>query len=169
MAHLEYCSNCGAKNNYGEHNGNLRHYCSKCGAVHYENPKPASTLICPRDNTILLVKRAFEPAKGWWCLPGGFIELKETPEDAGIRELKEETNLDGKINRFLGHCSHFNTMFGDILLMGMVVDVPDFSNLSCGDDASDAQFFSLDNLPKLAFPCHDKFVNIYRSQIKSEC
>ena len=88
---MEFCSNCGKKNQYGHIDGNTRYHCAKCYAIHYENPKPTATLIFPREIEILLVKRAKEPGKGLWGLPGGFIERKESPEIAAVRELKEET------------------------------------------------------------------------------
>ena len=62
--------------------------------IHYQNPKPTATLICPRDDEILLVQRAFDPGRGEWGLPGGFLELGETLNQGAIRELKEETNLE---------------------------------------------------------------------------
>ncbi len=125
-------------------------------------------MICPKGNAILLAKRAVEPAKGHWGLPGGFIELNETPEEAAIRELKEETNLTGKPVKFLGTCSHHNTVFGDVLLLGMVMDIPDYSNIIPDDDVSEAQFFPLDNLPPLAFLCHQQIVNIYRADLEKQ-
>ena len=87
MSYLEYCSYCGNKNTRGWIEGNLRYYCKKCKTVHYQNPKPAATLVCPSNNKILLVKRAIEPAKGEWCLPGGFIELNETCLNLGRIQL----------------------------------------------------------------------------------
>ena len=144
--------------------GNDRFYCPNCCAVHYENPKPTATLICPRKGEILLVKRAANPGKGLWGLPGGFIERGETPEMGAQRELLEETNLQGSVSNFLGTCSHFNTVFGDILLMGMEVQVEDWSTLKAGDDAKEAILFPFDELPKLAFPCHEKIVNMYRKK-----
>ena len=68
MSYLEFCSNCGKTNLYGKIDGNIRYHCSYCNTIHYENPKPTATLLCPKDNTILLVKRAFNPGKGSrWC------------------------------------------------------------------------------------------------------
>ena len=61
--------------------------------IHYENPKPTASIICMRDNELLLAKRAFNPAKGEWGLPGGFMELNETLNEAAERELKEETSI----------------------------------------------------------------------------
>ena len=161
MGYLEFCSNCGKKNKFGERDGNKRYFCNACGVIHYENPKPTSTLICPKRQKILLVKRAFSPRKGHWCLPGGFIEKGETPEQAAKRELLEETNLIGSATKTLGTCSHLNTIFGDILLIGIIVKIKDWSKMKAGDDASEAELFSIKHLPKLAFPCHKKIVQMY--------
>jgi len=167
MGYLEFCSNCGKKNQFGAKDGNMRHHCSQCGAIHYENPKPTATLICTYEKQLLLVKRAAEPGKGMWGLPGGFIEKGETPEMGAERELIEETNLQGKVKSLLGTCSHFNTIFGDILLVGMEVQIEDWSALKAGDDAAEAVLFPLEKLPNLAFPCHEKIVNMYLEQLKS--
>ena len=104
-----------------------------------------------KNDEILLVKRVFEPAKGEWSLPGGFIELGETPEDAAKRELKEETNLDGKAIKLIGSCSHFNSIFGDVLLLGLTMKIEKWDNLVPGDDAQDAKLFKLNNSPKNGF------------------
>ena len=162
MAYLEYCSNCGLKNQNSYIDGNQRYHCPSCKAIHYENPRPTATLICPRGNSILLGRRAYRPGKGEWGLPGGFMELNETLEEAALRELKEETRLDGKVNKILGTCSHYGSIFGDILLIGMVVDLSDdISSMMAGDDISELYFFNINSLPNLAFECHQKIVNYY--------
>ncbi len=167
MGYLEFCSNCGKKNQYGHIDGNVRYHCDQCYTIHYENPKPTATLICPRKEKIVLVKRAKEPGKGRWGLPGGFIEREESPEIAAIRELKEETNLDGNIVSVLGTCSQFNTMHGDILLIGMEVEINDWSRLQPGDDAAAAKLFNISKIPPLAFPCYDKIINLYQRKAKT--
>ena len=166
MKNLKYCSNCSELNSFGFKEGSNRYYCMKCNIVHYQNPKPTATLICPDNNEILLVKRAFEPAKGAWSLPGGFMELNETPEDAAVRELKEETNLYGSVVKLLGHCSHFNSVFGDILLLGMEMKIDNWKTLKAGDDASEAAFFNFKDYPPLAFECHKKILNMYIDTLK---
>ena len=163
MAHLEYCSNCGEKNIFGLIDGQNRFHCISCKKIHYENPKPTATLICVYKNKLLLVKRAVEPAKGQWGLPGGFIELGETPNEGAIRELKEETNLNGKPIRLLGHCSHHNTIFGDVLLLGIEMKIENWSEMEAGDDAAEARLFNLKVLPPLAFSCHEKIVEMFKS------
>ncbi|MBC8312240.1 MAG: NUDIX hydrolase [Candidatus Marinimicrobia bacterium] len=163
MAHLEYCSNCGEKNIFGLMEGQYRFHCESCQMIHYENPKPTATLVCVKEDKLLLVKRAVEPAKGSWGLPGGFIELGETPNEGAIRELKEETNLNGTPIRLLGTCSHHNTIFGDVLLLGIEMKIKNWTEMKAGDDASEAVLFDINNLPSLAFSCHQKIVEMYKS------
>ncbi|MBI5253999.1 MAG: NUDIX hydrolase [Euryarchaeota archaeon] len=54
------------------------------------------------DGSIVLVKRAFDPFKGYWALPGGFLKFGNSVEDTAIREAKEETGLDIEIEDVLG-------------------------------------------------------------------
>ena len=162
MKKLHYCSTCGSKNTFTEIEGRKRFHCTICKIIHYQNPKPTATLICPNDEQILLVKRAFEPAKGTWSLPGGFLELGETLNEGAARELKEETNLNGEVIKLLGDCSHFNSVFGDILLLGLEMKIKNWDNLKCGDDAADAKLFNISECPKLAFECHEKIFNMYK-------
>lgn len=68
-------------------------------AYTYEYPRPAVTADCvvmtkeavPK---VLLIERGFDPFKGCWALPGGFMNMDETTEQCAIRELKEETDID---------------------------------------------------------------------------
>ena len=165
MKKLIYCSTCREENNFSHIDGAIRYHCSKCKTIHYQNPKPTATLICLKNDEILFVKRAFNPGKGQWSLPGGFLELGETLEQGAIRELKEETNLNGEVIKLLGTCSYFNSMFGDILLIGMIMDVSNWDELRTGDDAYDATFFKLDKCPKLAFECHQNLFDMYYNYI----
>ena len=165
MKKLVYCSTCGKENSFGYIDGNDRYHCKSCDSIHYQNPKPTATLILPKDDTILFVRRAFEPEKGAWSLPGGFLELGETLEEGAKRELKEETNLNGEVIKLLGHCSHFNSVFGDILLIGMEMKINNWDSLIPGDDADEAEFFKVENCPKLAFECHEKIFKIYLDTI----
>ena len=93
------------------------------------------------------------------------MELNETLNEAAMRELKEETILDGKVKNILSSCSHYGSIFGDILLIGVEMVVTDFSNMRAGDDAEELQFFNLNNLPEIVFDCHSKFINQYKGNL----
>jgi 8-oxo-dGTP diphosphatase len=59
-------------------------------------------IIITDDKKIILIKRVFDPYKDYWALPGGIVEYGETVEEAAIREAKEETGLDIKIEKLIG-------------------------------------------------------------------
>lgn len=67
--------------------------CTHCQQISYRNPLPASVVLVPVDQGLLAVRRAHEPSYGQLALPGGFIELPESWQEAGARELQEETRL----------------------------------------------------------------------------
>jgi len=158
MLNKSYCYHCGARLSRAFIEGRLRPYCPQCREPIYENPVPATSLIVTdSENALLLVKRSVEPKIGFWCLPGGFIELGETPDQAALRELKEETGLSGKIDRLLGVTSDTSERYGTILMVGYLVR--EFSGaLKPGDDAAAAAYFMPDDLPEIAFSSHRRFI-----------
>jgi ADP-ribose pyrophosphatase YjhB (NUDIX family) len=111
---------------------------------------------------VLLVKRSVEPKKGLWCLPGGFMELGETPEQAALRELKEETGLAGRIEMLLGVYANPSVIYHTVLMVGYLVKSYS-GTLIAGDDADDAAFFHYDRLPEIAFESHINFMRIYNA------
>ena len=162
---MQYCNQCGSKNLFSYIDGNDRFHCTKCNKIHYQNPKPTTTLICMKDNELLLGKRDRNPAKGEWGLIGGFMELNETLEEAALRELYEETQLKGEVISIIGINSHFNTVFGDILLIGLLIKIHAWSTLKAGDDISEAILFDINHLPVLAFESHQKLIDIFKNTL----
>ncbi|MER3396292.1 MAG: NUDIX hydrolase [Acidimicrobiia bacterium] len=84
--------------------------CTACGLIIYDNPAPCACAVVVRDEKVLLTRRAVEPALGLWDLPGGYIEIGETPEETLKRELLEETGLEVRIAGFIGF---FVDTYGD--------------------------------------------------------
>lgn len=61
----------------------------------YRNPSlTVDAFIFDEEYNFILIKRLYYPCKGYWALPGGFVEYGETVEEATVRESKEETNID---------------------------------------------------------------------------
>lgn len=128
-------------------------------------PKPSVTtdiLIFTIRNSelnILLVKRNIEPFKNMWAIPGGFVRMEETLEQAAKRELKEETNVSPD---YLEQLYTFGDLNRDP--RGRVITVAYFAliksdkiELKASTDVSNAEWFNINNLPKLAFD-HEKIL-----------
>src|SRR3712207_1349921 len=77
--------------------------CPHCGYGAYYNPKPVGAAIPIRgDGRIVLLRRGFEPGKGRWTFPGGFVDLGESVEEAAIREVMEELEIEVELDKLLG-------------------------------------------------------------------
>ncbi|MBU1937967.1 NUDIX hydrolase [bacterium] len=157
MRTLRYCSTCGKPLTSELIDNYPRLVCTSCNHVHYINPIPSVVALIERQGSVLLVKRAVEPGKGNWCLPGGFIESGETITTAALREIKEETNLKCRILDIWDACSDLEGFYGDVLVVCYRAEILG-GELKAGDDAIDLGFFEEDNLPRLAFRCHARFL-----------
>ncbi|GAB6008022.1 NUDIX domain-containing protein [Dysgonomonas reticulitermitis] len=93
LSQFKFCPKCGS-DKFTENNIKSKK-CEKCGFVYYFNSCAATVAVIINENKELLVAtRAHEPVKGTLDLPGGFVDLHETGEEAMSREVKEETGLD---------------------------------------------------------------------------
>jgi 8-oxo-dGTP diphosphatase len=125
----------------------------------YEYPRPALTVDCvvfgvdANDLRVLLIQRALPPFEGKWALPGGFVRIDETLEDAARRELEEETGLR-KV--FLEQLYTFGAVDRDP--RERIVSVAYYALVNLRDhqvhaatDARDAAWFGVNDVPRLAF------------------
>jgi ADP-ribose pyrophosphatase YjhB (NUDIX family) len=76
--------------------------CSACGQAHYVNPAPCGEAVVVRDGKVLLLRRAGDPHRGSWDVPGGFCDGDEHPMHAAERELEEELGLAGQATAYIG-------------------------------------------------------------------
>jgi 8-oxo-dGTP diphosphatase len=114
-------------------------------------------VVIDADGRVLLVRRSVAPRIGEWCLPGGFMELGETPEAAALRELSEETGLSGTIDRLLGVVAAPNAIYDTVLMLGYIVK--QFGGRPRPDDDADAiEWFDPSDLPPVAFESHRHFI-----------
>lgn len=145
---------------------NRQQYC-------YRYPHPALTADCVifgfngKSLKVLLVERGNEPYLGCWALPGGFMHIDESIEEAAERELREETNLR---NVYLEQFKVFSRPDRDprerVVTVAFIALVkPDDYEVIAGDDASNALWFDAKFLPPLAFD-HREIIREAREHLK---
>ncbi|MFW5853832.1 MAG: NUDIX hydrolase [Thermodesulfobacteriota bacterium] len=162
MQEKRFCHFCGNRLIQKEWEGRRRLFCTACDGPLYENPVPAACVILTDEqNRLLLVKRSVDPKKGFWCLPGGFMELGESPEETALRELREETGIQGRIETLIAADSNSNALYGTVALICYRAAAVSGRPVP-GDDASAVAFFPLMELPEVAFESHRKFIHIFR-------
>jgi 8-oxo-dGTP diphosphatase len=137
---------------------------AKKGTYVYEWPRPMVTVdaavfgFFAGKAKLLLVNRKWEPYKGCWAMPGGFIEIDEELEDAVARELEEETGL---VNIELEQMRTFGTVGRDprgrqITVVFMGIAGKGQRRVRGGDDAAEARWFDIEKLPEnMAFDHRD--------------
>lgn len=131
----------------------------------YKYPRPAVTVDIiiiknPCNNPeILLIQRLNPPFKDGWAIPGGFVDIDETLERAAERELKEETGLSGIIlSQFKSYSAVDRDPRGRTISIVFMGIAPMESKIMAGDDAKNANWFKLNNLPELAFD-HNQIIS----------
>lgn len=139
----------------------------------YEYPRPAVTVDCilfseeNQKQEILLIQRKFPPFQNSWAFPGGFVDMDETLEAAIVRELEEETGIK-KIE--LNQLQAFSEIDRDprqrtISIVFYAFVKKEDCKIQAGSDAENVKWFSLQNIPSLAFD-HDKILMIAMEKCK---
>ncbi|NPA37013.1 MAG: NUDIX hydrolase [Chlorobi bacterium] len=138
----------------------------------YKYPRPAVTtdavVFAKEDDNlyVLLIKRGRPPFQGMWALPGGFLDIDEELDDGVKRELQEETGLtDVELKQFhtygaIGRDPRHRTI--SVAFVGMIDGL---KNVKGADDATDARWFPVNDLPPLAFD-HSNIINDALKYIK---
>ena len=124
----------------------------------YKYPRAALTVDAivfvksGKETSVLLIERGREPFKNRWALPGGFIEMDETLEQACIRELEEETGLQiEKMQQFGAYDAINRDPRHRTISVVYSVEFKEQKPVEGSDDAAQAKWFSLEDLPELAF------------------
>lgn len=159
----KYCPYCRTPVIREPEKGTFRDYCPQCKSFFYDNPLPVASAMVVENRRAVLVKRKYKPYKNRWCLPSGFAESGESIADAAIRELEEETGLQGKVLGLVDVESVANYFYGDLLFLTFEIERIG-GELAAGDDASQVRYFAIDKLPKLAFSANRKAVQEYIKQ-----
>ena len=156
-----YCPYCAEPVVRRQIEGKDRDMCTCCTTVFYENPLPvACAIVVNEQRQVLLVKRKKQPYKDMWCLPIGFAESGEEVKDAALRELEEEAGIIGEIVRLIDVDTIDNDFYGSLAIVTYEVRATG-GELKPGDDAIDAQYFPILDLPPLAWSSNEKAVSIF--------
>jgi|SRR6516162_8972186 8-oxo-dGTP diphosphatase len=149
-----FCPRCATAMVSADDHGTVRPTCPKCGYIWYRNPVPAAGVVLVEKGRVLLVKRRWDPRAGSWCLPAGFMEAGETPEQTAVRELEEETGVIAQLTGLFGVYAGFDDPRVRAVLI-LYAGVSTGGTLRAGDDAIDLAWYPLDALPDdLAFASH---------------
>jgi len=166
-----YCSQCGhalmRQVPVGDHIE--RPVCGGCGFVHYQNPKVVVACIGTWEDKVLWIRRGTEPRKGFWAIPSGFAEQGETPEQAAVRELFEETGAvieADQLNLFLvGSLPEISEVY--LVYFGALAS-PEYATTH---EASEIALFAADEAPwdEYAYPdVADAMQQFYRDHEKRD-
>ena len=137
----------------------------------YDYPHPAVTTDCVifgfvgSDLEVLLIGRGIEPFKGKWALPGGFLKLDETAHEGALRELEEETGMK---NAYIRQFHTFTEPGRDP--RERVITIAHYAlvrlqEVKGGDDAAQARWFTMDEIPPLAFD-HDRILRMAQKMLR---
>jgi ADP-ribose pyrophosphatase YjhB (NUDIX family) len=163
----QFCPHCGGKLRYELKAEQPRLTCQSCQSVLYENPIVGVAAIVRNDQgEILLGKRnSASSCAGLWCIPCGYVEYDEEVRLAVCREFLEETGLKITPQRVFTALSNFhNPLVHTVGIWFEAVIVG--GKLQAGDDLSEVGYFSLEQLPPLAFTTDQTVINMLKSQTR---
>lgn len=120
--------------------------------MEWKDPKLTVDGIVLTERGIVLVRRGRPPFEGAWALPGGFIDYGEAPEQAVLREVREETGLTGKVTALVGvYGAPGRDPRGHTVSIVYEVEADEAAAPAAGDDAAEVRAFFVGELPPLAF------------------
>ncbi len=149
---MKFCTDCGAPLELAVPPGDdrRRSVCTKCGSIHYLNPKTVAGCVVEHEGKILLCRRAIEPAPGRWTIPAGYMELEESQVEGALRETREEAQAEVEVvapHAYLDipHISQTYAVFRARLLG---------AGYGAGAESLEARLFDVESIPwdELAFP-----------------
>ncbi len=127
-----------------------RQVCGTCGWIHYINPKIVVGAICTLGDRFLLCRRAIEPRAGYWTMPAGYMEERETPEAGAAREAREEACAEIEIDSLLAIYSILRISQVQMIFRARLA-VPE---IAAGPESEEVGLYRWDEIPwdELAFP-----------------
>jgi ADP-ribose pyrophosphatase YjhB (NUDIX family) len=122
LAEARFCPRCGRP---AEIDYPRRILCPHCGYAAYYNPKPVAAAI-PVDEhgRVILLRRGFDPGRGRWTFPGGFVDLGESVPEAALRETAEELEMTVELEGLVGVYSRPEDRVVLIVYRARALDLP---------------------------------------------
>ena len=166
---FRFCPRCAAPlRRRRDADGHARLTCRGCGHILYLNSKTCAGAVIVEAGRVLLVRRAAAPARGWWDIPGGFLEAGELPEVGARREVLEETGLEVRILGLLGIFADRYRFAGinEHVLNIFYLAEPAGGKLRVGSDVTSAGWFQPSELPRrIAFAANRKALEVWRGLV----
>jgi 8-oxo-dGTP pyrophosphatase MutT (NUDIX family) len=155
-AHCSYCGQAFAENRAWPRT------CAGCSRVSYVNPIPVGVLLLPVDGGLLTIRRGIPPGVGKLALPGGYVDLGETWQQAAARELWEEAGIridPGEVEDFCARSS----LLGDGILIIAGVARPRNSSVlpQFAPTNETSERVVIPGPAELAFPLHTEITQLY--------
>lgn len=140
--------------------------CPHCARYNARNIACLGLVV--RERQVLMIQRKHPPMKTYWALPGGYLDWHETTQECAMRELREETGLDGQTAKLFDVYSDPGMDEDGRQNVGIFYLIEASGKIRPGDDAADVAWFDFDKLPdKIAFN-HREVIRDYLSTGK-EC
>ncbi len=134
--------------------------CRDCGHIHYVNPKIVVGAVIEADGRILLARRAIHPRRGYWTLPAGYLEERESTQAGAAREAMEEAGAAIEIDRLLAIYDIPRISQVQLIYRARLAS-PDFA---AGPESLEVALFDWEEIPwgELAFPSVHWALNQWR-------
>lgn len=133
--------------------GRDRPGCPVCGFADFMHVQIGANAIVERAGSVLLVKLSYGPREGRWTLPGGLVESDETPEEAAVRETREETGLeielDGHVATYMRPVSERAPGWAPLLILTYRAHVVGGDLRPAPEEVIEAAWFARDDIPPL--------------------
>jgi len=159
-----YCPECGALLQAHVIGGETRNhwFCQGCRQEHYDHPMVVVTCFVACDKRLLWVQRDLEPKKGYWAIPGGYLEGGETLAEGAARELHEEAGILLPPDRLQLYMTGTITFINQVYVAFRASVDTDFTR--AGEESQNCGFFTRGDCPwdQVAYPeVNDTIVQAY--------
>ena len=151
---MKYCPRCGKPLVPQKVDGRERPYCAAeegCGFIHFGNYAlgVGGVVLSKAGDSVLLIQRNQEPGKGFWTLPGGFVEFDETAEVGVVREVEEETGIQTRLLGLVGFRNRVNPRNNDAYVVFLLEELGGKFIQTPNEEIANVGFYDLAGLEEL--------------------